>query len=85
MPMTVADRVHQMPHGAQRVVARDLGLAESYVSAVITGDARPKTARGRKTVRRVQVAIARKLSVTVDEAFPPDAQQETAPPLAHAS
>ena len=67
-----------MPHGAQREIANDLGIAESYVSAVMTDDARPKTARARKTVRRVQVAISRKLGVTVDEAFPPAEQSAAA-------
>ena len=78
MPLTIADRKQRMPHGAQREIATELGIAESYVSAVMTGDARPKTARARKTVRRVQVALARKLGVTVDEAFPPETQSVAA-------
>lgn len=82
-PLSASDRKERIPHGAQREIATDLGLAESYVSAVITGDARPKTARARKTVRRVQVAIARKLGVPVDVAFPQTTQDAT--PLAAAS
>jgi hypothetical protein len=78
MPLSEIDRKQRIPHGAQREIARDLAIAESYVSAVMTGDARPKTPRARKTVRRVQVAIARKLGVTVDEAFPPQTEQSAA-------
>lgn len=72
MPLTIAERKHRMPYGAQLEVARQEGVAESYVSAVMNGDVRPKTEPTRKKLRRVQVALARKLGVTVDEAFPPD-------------
>jgi hypothetical protein len=71
MPLTIAERKHRMPSGAQREVARELRVDPSYVSRVMADDIRPKTRLGRKSVRRVQVAIARKLGMTVDEAFPP--------------
>jgi hypothetical protein len=78
MPLSVADRRSRLPHGAQREVAEELKVAESYVSAVVTGDARPKTPKGQKAVRRIQVAIARKLRLPVDEAFPPTEQAKAA-------
>jgi hypothetical protein len=71
MPLTIADRKHLMPHGAQREIAADLGVDESYVSRVVAEAIHPRTARGRKQLRRIQVAVARKLGITVDEAFPP--------------
>lgn len=72
MPLTASDRTERLEHGAQREIAAKLGVAESYVSAVVTGDARPKTGRGRKTVRRIQVAVAREIRLPVDEVFPQD-------------
>jgi len=72
MPLTTADRKFLMPYGAQRDVAFDQGVKESYVSLVMSGEMRPKTLAARKKLRRVQVAIARKLGRPVDEVFPPD-------------
>jgi hypothetical protein len=85
MPLTIAERKHRMPFGAQKEVSAEQRADPGYVSKVMNDEIRPKTLPAKKKLRRVQVAIARKLSVTVDEAFPPDTQQETAPPLAHAS
>lgn len=87
MPLTTADRKHRMPYGAQKDVASEQGVTAAYVSLVMNDEVRPKTEAGRKKLRRVQVAIARKLSVTVDEAFPPAIPQtnQEAAPLAHAS
>lgn len=62
----------RLEHGTQRRIARKLALSEAVVSEVVTGMARPRTERGRKTVRRVQVAIARALRKKVDELFPMD-------------
>lgn len=72
MPLSVAERKHRMPYGAQKEVSVEQGVSEGYVSLAMNGDVRPKTAPTRKKLRRVQVALARKLGVTVDEAFPPD-------------
>lgn len=74
MPLSIAERKHQMPFRAQAQVADAEGVAESYVSAVMNGTVHPKTDETRKKLRRVQVALARKLGVTVDEAFPPAEQ-----------
>lgn len=60
-----------MPFRAQAQVAEAEKVAESYVSAVMNGTVHPQTDKTRKKLRRVQVALARKLGVTVDEAFPP--------------
>lgn len=76
--LTIAERKHQMPRGAQVQVANDLGLSTTYVSAVVNEMIHPKTPAAQKTLRRTQVALARKLGVTVDEAFPPVAQSVAA-------
>lgn len=78
MPLSIAERKYRMPFGAQLAVATECGVSKQYVSAVMNGDMRPKGADAQKRVRRVQVAIARKLGVTVDEAFPPAVEQSVA-------
>ena len=59
----------RLEHGLQRKIARQLGLSEGYVSEVVTGASNPRTERGRKTQRRVQVAVARAIGKRVDEVF----------------
>lgn len=71
MPLSIAERKYRMPHGALQQVAKDIGVANSYVTAVMNGSVAPKSLTARKKLRRTQVALARKLGVTVDEAFPP--------------
>lgn len=73
-----------MPFGAQREVSAEQRVDPGYVSKVMNGEIRPKTLPSRKKLRRVQVAIARKLGRTVDEVFP-QTKQEAAPVLARAS
>jgi hypothetical protein len=60
-----------MPYGAQKEVAVEEQCSEGYVSLVMSDDIRPKTEAGRKRLRSVQVAIARKLRLRVDDVFPP--------------
>lgn len=60
-------RRERLPVGAQKEIAQRLGVAESVVSRVMNdkgSDLSPITRR------RVKVAIARKLGMKVDEAFP---------------
>lgn len=71
MPLTIAERKYRMPHGALQQIARAEGVANSYVTAVMNGTVAPQSLAARKKLRRLQVALARKLRVTVDEAFPP--------------
>jgi transcriptional regulator with XRE-family HTH domain len=78
MTLTVAERKHQMPSGAQREVATALGVKESFVSEVMAGEVFPKRPGTKAKVRRVQVALARKLGVSVAEAFPESQRQEQA-------
>lgn len=78
MPLTIADRKHLMPHGAQKEIASALGVSKSYVSSVVNGEIRAKTQAARRRLRIAQVAIARKLGKPVDEVFPP-ARPEPAP------
>lgn len=71
MPLSIAERKHRMPFGAQREVAAEQAVDAAYVSRVMNEEIHAKTPASRKKLRRVQVALARKLGVTVDEAFPP--------------
>ena len=59
-----------MEHGTQRKIARALALSDAYVSQVVAGKVDARTEKGRKTQRKVQVAVARALRLRVDEAFP---------------
>jgi DNA-binding transcriptional regulator YdaS (Cro superfamily) len=60
----------RLEHGAQKRIAAAIGVKEPTVSNVITGNYRPRTERGRKTLHRVQVAVARAARLRLDEAFP---------------
>jgi transcriptional regulator with XRE-family HTH domain len=63
-------RKERLPFGAQKEIAKKLGVAESVVSRVMNDkgdDLKPAT------VRAVRVAIARKLRMRVDEVFPQQA------------
>lgn len=58
--------------GGQKKIAEALHIPAPTVSNVITGAYRPRTERGRKTLRRVQVAVARAVRMKVEEVFPPE-------------
>lgn len=83
MPLTIAERKHRLPHGASRSVARAIGVDPSFVTKVMAGEVFPKTDRGRVTLRRVQVALARHIGEKVGDVFP-EMNQEAAPAMAHA-
>lgn len=83
MPLTIAERKHLMPFGAQLAVATAEGVSKSYVSAVMNDDVLAKTEPARKKLHKVRVALSRKLGRKVDEVFPSEAV-ETAP-MARAS
>jgi transcriptional regulator with XRE-family HTH domain len=88
MPLTTAERKHRMPFGAQKEIAAALEVTPAYVSRVLSDDIRPRTPTGQKQLRRIRVAIARRLGMPVDEVFPPpapDATQEAPPAAANAS
>jgi hypothetical protein len=78
MPLTSAERKHRMPFGAQRAVSTEQRVDPGYVSRVMNDEVHPKTPPAQRKLRRVQVAISRKLGVTVDEAFPPAEQSAAA-------
>lgn len=57
--------------GEQKAIAVKLGVSETTVSRVVNGVyPSPRTPRGERTLRRVQVAVARQLRRRVDEVFP---------------
>ena len=63
-------RKERLPHGAQHEIALKLGVGDWVVSRVMND----KTdSLGKETVRRVRVAIARKLRQPVTEVFPDQA------------
>jgi transcriptional regulator with XRE-family HTH domain len=70
MPLSIAERKHLMPYGAQKEIAADLGIDNSYVSRVLSGDIQPKTAAGRQQLHRIQLAIAEKLERPIEDVFP---------------
>lgn len=80
IPLSIAERKHRMPYGAQKQVAAEEQVSEQYVSGVMNDEVKPKTEKGAKKLRRVQVAIARKLRMRVDEVFPPDQQASAISP-----
>ena len=84
MPLTIAERKHRMPHGAQRAVAAQFGVSEAYVSVIMNEQAMPKTAVSLEKVQRIQAALAARLALPVEDVFP-DVQEEAAPVTASAS
>lgn len=87
VPLTVAERKHQLERGSIAAIAEVLGIDRSYVTKVVAGEVFPKTAKGRATLRRARAAVARKLGVSVAIAFPESAPQtnQDAAPLQAAS
>lgn len=82
MPLSIAERKHLMPFGAQREVSAEQRVDPGYVSKVMNGEVFPKTLTSRKKLRRVQVAIARKLGRRVDEVFGGDVVTTEPEPIA---
>lgn len=62
--------IKRLEHGERKKIAEALGVPAPTVSNVINGWYRPRSEKGRKTQRRVQVAVARALKVKVEELFP---------------
>lgn len=71
MPLSPVERKHYLPFGAQIRLAAKCGVSKGFVSKVVNDVDRPRTLRGWRTWRRVQVAIARELGVPVADAFAP--------------
>ena len=82
MPLSIAERKHLMPFGAQREVSADQRVDPGYVTRVMNDEIHPKTLVSRKKLRRVQVALARKLGRTVDDVFPQVPTHQEGAPLA---
>lgn len=82
MPLSIAERKYRMPHGALQQVARSEGVANSYVTAVMNGTVMPRSPLARKKLRRVRVALARKLGLRVDEVFGPATTSAETEPVA---
>ena len=69
--LTVAERKHRLPFGAQKEIAEAEGVSKALVSEVVNGTSNPTTPEAQRRHRRIQVRIARKLGLRVDEVFPP--------------
>ena len=72
MALSVAERKERMPHGGQRKAARRMGALESYISAAMAGEVRPKTKRSRLKLRRAHVELAKEMRLSVEDVFRPD-------------
>lgn len=70
MVLSVAERKHRMPYGGQQEVADELNFDATYISLVMAGKVRPETQAGKLKLRLAQEALARKLGVSVEDAFP---------------
>jgi predicted XRE-type DNA-binding protein len=68
-------RKERLPYGFQREIARKLDVQESQVSRVMNDEVHGISPL---RVRRIRVAIARKLRMRVDEVFPSDETQSAA-------
>lgn len=76
MALSIWERKARLPFGAQKQVAEEVGVPQPFVSEVINDKC---AHRDQKKVRRVRVALARRMRVRVDEAFP----APTAPSAPH--
>jgi hypothetical protein len=77
MPITIAERKHRMPHGAQKAIALELAVDEAFVSRAMNDEVFPKTEPTREKLRLVQEAIAQKLELPIDDVFPPKHEAAT--------
>ena len=75
MPLSPLGRKVLLPFGKQREIARRLNVSTALVSGVVNGVYNPRTPRGQKTARRVQVAVSRALGMKLSEAFAESAPQ----------
>ena len=62
----------RLEQGDRQRIAKAIGVAAPTISNVITGAYRPRTEKGRKTLRKVQVAVARAVKMKVEDVFPPE-------------
>lgn len=69
MALSAVGRKALLPHGSQRKIARQLGIEESRVSAVVNGQDIPLTEHGWKSYKRVQKAIAKALGLPAEDSF----------------
>lgn len=76
MALTVAERKHRMPHGGQHRLAKRFGVTDSYLSAVMAGECHPKSKRTKLRLRRMQLAIAAELGLSLDDVFSPEEQAQ---------
>lgn len=66
MALTKRQRKERLGRGKQAEVARDLGVSESVVSAVMNGKAQLYS---KATVQKVRQAIAEKIGESVEEVW----------------
>ncbi len=69
MPISRYERKERLPFGAQKEIAEKLDLAESTVSLVVNDKV---AALNAGTVRKVRVAVARRIGLPVDQVFQPE-------------
>lgn len=71
MALNAIGRKHMLPYGKQREIADRTRLNPGLVSQALNGVGFPLSPRGWKKYRKAQVAIARSLGLSLEEAFQP--------------
>lgn len=66
MALTKRQRKERLGRGAQKEIARQLGVSDSLVSAVVNGKTQ---ILGKETVQKVRTAIAERIGEPVEEVF----------------
>lgn len=66
MALSKRERKLRLRRGAQKEIAKELGVSEGLVSLVVNGKTQ---ILGRETVRTVREAIAGKIGASVEEVF----------------
>jgi hypothetical protein len=70
-PLTVAERIHRMPHGGQHEVAEAEGVSGTYVSLLLAARLRmPEKKEAQLKMRKVARACARKIGEPFEIVFP---------------
>ncbi len=66
MPLTKRQRKERLGHGTQREIARQLGVSDTLISAVVNNKTQ---SLGKATLRKVRVAIAERIGEPVEVVF----------------
>lgn len=86
MPLTVAERKHRLPHGAQKKIAAKRHVDRAYVSRAVASEVFPKTERAQLKLAGVLRDVAACLGLPLEDAFDTEELERAGlRPLARAS